>query len=276
MRHLKYLAAFVCLLLLLALPSSASIRLSTEKFEFTPRANENFVTGSFTVQNDGDESIRFKVYSEYFEISEEGTIMTDLKNKKSADLLTKNVRFNPAEFTVAPFSNQRIRFTISNIQSLHNGEARTALFLEDTKTKQQALSTSNGNVSANLVIKTRIAIPIYVEKGRIQKIAAFEDFKIEKFKNKFLYSLKVISSGNSLVRVGGIAQITKNNELVKEFAINEQPIQSATIGHLKDFVPTEGMDPEQEYKLKITLKYKNQDKKDVFMIKEIPFKLNET
>jgi len=260
--------------LIVSLPANAAIRLSTEKFEFNVKPNDSYITGSFTVQNDDNEEIRFKAYPEYFEISEEGTIQSG-SNKTNSDGIIKNIRFNPAEFTLAPNSSQKIRFTIANVQNLPEGESRAALFLENSKTKEQSLPTSGSKVSANLVIKTRIAVPIYVEKGRIIKTGSIDNIDLKKFKNKYVYNLTVKSNGNSLIRAGGIGQIIKDDQLIAEFPINERPIQGGTTGKYKDIMPTTGLNSDQQYKLKLTLRFTDQNQKEVVLREERPFTLNE-
>jgi hypothetical protein len=260
--------------LMVSLPANAAIRLSTEKFEFNVKSSDSYITGSFTIQNDDNEEIRFKAYPEYFEISEEGTIQTGL-SKANSDGIIKNIRFNPTEFTLAPNSSQKIRFTIANVQNLPEGESRAALFLENAKTKQQALPTNNARTSANLIIKTRIAVPIYVQKGRIIKVGTIDSIGLKKFKNKLVYNLTVKSSGNSLIRAGGVGQIIKDDQLVAEFPINERPIQAGTSGKFKDIIPMAGLNPGQQYKLKLTLRYKDQNQKEIVLRDEKPFILNE-
>jgi len=271
MKFFKYLIFLFFLLFIIVVPAQASVKLSTEKFEFDVKPSENFVTGSFTVFNDDNQLIRFKAYAGYFEISPNGTILTDIKDNNPA--LTKNIRFNPVEFTLQGNNSQKVRFTIPNIRNLSDGESRVALFLEDAKTKQQALPNSNSRVAANLIIKTRIAVPIYVDKGRIIKTGFIDKFTLDKAKNSYLYSLNVKSTGNSLIRVGGEGQIIQNDELKTEFPINEMPIQGGSVGQFKDILPIEGLSSNEEYKLKVTLSYLGQDKKRKFLNQEIPFKL---
>jgi hypothetical protein len=274
MKFLKLLLLLPLLLIFVTMPVNATVRLSTEKFEFNVKPDDNFLAGSFTVQNDGNEMVRFRTYPGYFEISENGTILTEIKDK-NANSMSENIRFNPAEFTLNPNDSQKIRFTITNVQNLPDGESRAALFLEDIKTKQQALPTGNDKVSANLVIKTRVAIPIYVDKGRVIKVGAIQQVNLEKDKSKYQYDLRIKSSGNSLIRVGGVGQIVKDNNLISEFPINERPIQAGTVGIIKDFIPTQKLTPDQDYTLKISLSYKDKDKKEVLLKQEIPFNLSD-
>jgi|GEM_PF-1076552 len=274
MKFLKYLLLLSFMTLIISLPANAAIKLSTEKFEFNVKPGDNYITGSFTVQNDDNEEIRFKAYPEYFEISEEGTIHTGL-NKANSEGITKNIRFNPTEFTLTPNSSQKIRFTITNVQNLPEGESRAALFLENAKTKQQALPANGARTSASLVIKTRIAVPIYVEKGRIIKTGSIDSINLKKFKNKYVYDLTVKSSGNSLIRAGGVGQIIKDDQLVTEFPINERPIQGGSAGKFKDIMPTTGLSSNQQYKLKLTLKYKDQNQKEIVLKDEKAFTLSE-
>ncbi|OGH95765.1 MAG: hypothetical protein A2104_07855 [Candidatus Melainabacteria bacterium GWF2_32_7] len=274
MKILKFLLLLPLLLIFVSMPVSAAIRLSTEKFEFNVKPNDNFLTGSFTVQNDGNATVRFRAYPEYFEISENGTILTEIKNK-NVNSVSENIRFNPAEFTLNSNDSQKIRFTITNVRNLPDGESRAALFLEDIKTKQQALPTGSNKASANLVIKTRIAIPIYVDKGRVIKVGAIQQVNLEKVKNRYQYDLRVKSSGNSLIRVSGIGQIVKDNNLISEFPINERPVQAGTVGIIKDFIPTQKLIPGQDYTLKVSLSYKGQDNKEVLLRQEMPFNLGD-
>jgi len=276
MRFLKYFLLLPLFFIALAvlLPANAAIRLSTEKFEFNVKPNDQYITGSFTVQNDDNEEIRFKAYPEYFEISDEGTIRTGL-NKESSEIITKNIRFNPTEFTLAPNGSQKIRFTIANVQNLPDGESRAALFLENLKTKAQALPTNNAKTSANLVIKTRIAVPIYVEKGKVIKSGIISSVDLKKFKNKYTYAFNVKSTGNSIIRVGGVGQIVKDGQLVNEFPVNERPVQGGSTGKFKDIFTTKGLHTDQQYDLKLTLRYKDQDNREVVLKDEKPFKLSE-
>jgi len=273
MKFLKYLLLLSFMALIVSLPANAAIRLSTEKFEFNVKPNDNYITGSFTVQNDDNEEIRFKAYPEYFEISEEGTIQTGII-KTNSDGIVKNIRFNPAEFTLTSNSSQKIRFTITNVQNLPEGESRAALFLENAKTKEQSLPSKNSKASASLIVKTRIAVPIYIEKGRVIKTGSIDSVNLNKFKNKYVYDLTVKSSGNSLIRAGGIGQIVKDDQLIAEFPINERPIQAGTAGKFKDIIQTTGLSSNQQYKLKLTLRYKDQDQKEVVLRDERPFILS--
>lgn len=266
MRFLKYFFIICLMFLLIKFPALAGIRLSAERFEFEANSKTNFLTGSFTVENDDKEPVRFKVYPQYFEISENGTILTDLKEE---GLLSKNIRFNPAEFTLNRNESQKIRFTITNVKDLPDGESRTALFLEDVKTKEQALPSENRNASAKLVLKTRVAIPIYVDKGKVFKSGSIEKLEIQKYKNNYYYDLAVKSSGNSKIRVGGVGQIIKGNDLVNEFAINEHPIQAGSTGKFRDIIPAFNMEAGQKYTFKAIMSYKNQGKEE-FITHEIP------
>lgn len=274
MKIFKYFLVLPLFILLISLPANANVRLSTEKFEFAVKPGDNYITSSFTIQNDGQEAIRFKAYPEYFEISENGTILTGIKDK-SSNPLENNIRFNPTEFTINPNDSQNIRFTITNVQSLPDGESRAALFLEDVKTKLQALPTNNAKVAANLVIKTRIAVPIYVDKGRVTKVGSIDKLSIEKSKNSYLYNLNVKSVGNSLIRVGGTGQIVKDNQLITEFPINEHPIQGNSTGIFKESLPVKGLNGDQQYTLKISVSYKGQDNKEQVLSKDIPFRLSD-
>lgn len=240
-----------------ALQANAAIRISQDKFEFTVKPNSKFLTGSFTVQANTDETIRFKVYSEYFETSELGIMETGLSSD-SPNSLVSNIRFNPTEFTLSSGKAQKVRFTITNMDKLSEGESRAALFLEDAKTKEQALPSESEQFSAYILLRTRVAVPIYVDKGKVIKTCSVDGLFVDTNNNNCLYTLNVKSSGNSKVRIKGTGQIIKDNKLIEEFPLNERPIQAGTNGLIQNEIPVNDLKQDEEYKLRMNLIYKDE------------------
>lgn len=248
----------------------AAVKITPSRFEFTVKPNNtrNIINGSFSIQGGSSETIRFQVYPESFDIDEDGTVITDIENPIEKEFIS-SIRFNPAEFTLSPGQVQRIRFTIPNINSLIDGEHRIALFMEDVKTKEEVLPTNNENVSAKIVIKTRAGLPIYIYKGKTIKSGTIEKLTAEKMNGIYYSVFTVKSTGNSNIRIGGNGQIISKKKLIKEFPIDQHVIQAGNTGIFKIILPVNDLDPKAEYKLKITLNFKDQNLAVKYLVNEV-------
>ena len=75
------------------------------------------------------------------------------------------------------------------------------LFIEDVAAKEIELPNKLKNVSTRLIVKTRIGLPIYVDKGRFIKNGNFNNLEVFENEAKNLaYKLDLSSTGNSKVR----------------------------------------------------------------------------
>ncbi len=132
----------------------------------------------FTVQGGEDETIRFKVYPEYFKITSKGA-MDMLEKMPAEDSLINNIKFVPSEFTLQNGRIQKVRLTVSDFDKLPDGESRLVLFLEDVAAKEVILPYQNKDVTTKLLVKTRVGIPVYLDKGHVIKKGEIELFKAE-------------------------------------------------------------------------------------------------
>ena len=148
-----------CLILLVALflilPAQAAIKVSPTIIELDAnKARGNYLTTSFDVQGGKDETIRFKIYPGFFNISKTGGMEViedgDVKNS-----LINNIRFVPSEFTLANGQRQKVRITFNDISKLPDGESRIVLFLEDVVAKEVSLPIAKGS-SSKLIVKSRV------------------------------------------------------------------------------------------------------------------------
>ena len=132
----------------------------------------------FTAQGGEDETIRFKVYPEYFKITSKGA-MDMLEKMPAEDSLINNIKFVPSEFTLQNGRIQKVRLTVSDFDKLPDGESRLVLFLEDVAAKEVILPYQNKDVTTKLLVKTRVGIPVYLDKGHVIKKGEIELFKAE-------------------------------------------------------------------------------------------------
>ncbi len=265
----NFVTAVLLIFLLQVLPVSATVKVMPTLIELDAnKSRGNYLTTSFSVQADKNETVRFKLYPEYFTITDEGK-MDSKPVSESADNLISHARFVPNEFTLKNGIPQIVRVTFTDLKSLPDGESRMVMFIEDVAAKEILLPNANKNLNTRLVVKTRLGIPIYVDKGRFVKIGNFDDLKIEKNNKNLVYKMDLSAKGNSKVRYHGKAQVIKDNQLIKEFPVNSNTIRANGI------FTERGMLPDNlqagDYIFKVILTYKNEKGENKNLIKEVSF-----
>ncbi|MFI3299911.1 MAG: hypothetical protein R3Y28_00675 [Candidatus Gastranaerophilales bacterium] len=271
---MKKLLITTIMLMTTATTSYASLKVTPTVLELNANnARGNYITTSFDVQGGEDETIRFKVYPSYFEISNQGK-MLELSQESSEHSLIKNARFMPNEFTLSNGKPQKVRLTVANLKSLPEGESRMILFLEDVVAKEVLLPNQKKDVVTKLMVKTRVGIPVYVDKGRFVKCASFDDLMIKKKPDGMELNAKLVSKGNSKVRYTGKAQIIKDKQLIDEFTLNSSAIRNNGEFYLVQAIPLEKITEVGDYKLRAILNYKNEKSDNKQIIKEAEFSVN--
>lgn len=259
---LGFIPALLC-------PAFAAVKVAPTLIELNANKGAgNYLTTSFSVQADKNETIRYKLYPEYFTITDNGK-MNAAPFSEKPDNLIPHARFVPNEFTLKNGNPQLVRVTFTDIKSLPDGESRMVMFLEDVAAKEIILPAKNKNVNTKLIVKTRLGIPIYVDKGRFVKAGSFNDLKVEQNNKNLVYHMKLSAGGNSKVRYHGKAQIIKNKELIKEFNMNSNTIRANGIFEETGLIP-ENLEA-GNYILKVILTYKNEKGENKNLIKEISF-----
>lgn len=274
MRKIIKLSAILFALIFHINSSFAAVKVMPTLIELnTNKSKGNYLTTSFSVQAGKDETVRFKLYPEYFTITDNGKMDSAPKSEKPDNLIS-HARFVPNEFTLKNGVPQVVRVTFTDLKSLPDGESRMVMFVEDVATKEIQLPNNYKNVNTRLIVKTRLGIPIYVDKGHVVKVGRFDDLKVENRNRNLVYNLNLSAGGNSKVRYHGKGQIIQGGKLVKEFPMNSNTIRAngifKEIGKLPDNLA------DGEYILKVILTYKNEKNKTKNLIKETPFQVNHT
>ena len=158
----------------------ASIAVAPTRIEINAnKAKGNYITTAVEVRGDARTPIRFRVYPGYFTINEKAQ-MVQYEKSDDAYNIAKKIRFVPSEFTVQPGKTQKLRINIAGLNSLPDGENRAILYLEDVNAKEFGVDTGMEGIGAQLIVKTRMGIPIYVDKGKFTKKADIENLNIIK------------------------------------------------------------------------------------------------
>lgn len=259
----NFLGIFACFLFL-ANTANANMHLSPTKFEFETTRNQKYLTGAINLKSNNDKEVRFKIYSGYFEVSKEGMIEVEfpIAHKKHD---VKNIYVNPKEITLLPDSTQTIRFTIPNIDKLPDGESRAVIFIEDKKTKDEALPSPKQGINAVLTIKQRMAIPIYITKGKIIRAGSVTKLAL----NKNQYELHVVSKGNSTIRVNGVVQLIQKNKIISESRIRDIPVLPTSTRIISGDIGPNSLNLKEGLKLKTKIYYLNAQNRKVILSKEI-------
>lgn len=256
--------------------ANAAIKVTPTILELNANeARGDYLTASIDIQGGSSETIRFKIYPEYFKISQQGT-MDIIENSQDADYLIKNVRFVPNEFTLQNGKSQKVRLTVYNLKSMPDGESRMVLFLEDVDAKEVYLPSGKKDVATKLIVKTRVGIPVYVDKGRFVKCAYIENFDIKKQDNEIKTMLKLVSTGNSKVRLTGKMQIIKDKKLIKEYPIKNSVASANNILFTNDSIPLNDIQEKGTYTIRVILQYTDEKGKLKNIIKESQFIIDNT
>ncbi len=252
-------------------PAFATVKVMPTLIELNAnKSRGDYLTTSFTVQADKNETVRFKLYPEYFTITDDGK-MDAKPTSNNADNLISHARFVPNEFTLKNGVPQIVRVTFTDLKNMPDGESRMVMFIEDVAAKEILLPNANKNLNTRLIVKTRLGIPIYVDKGRFVKAGNFDDLKVEKNNKDLVYKMNLSASGNSKVRYHGKAQIIKGNQLIKEFPVSSNTIRAKGIFKETGTLP-DNLDG-GEYILKVILTYKNEKGENKNLIKEAQFQV---
>ena len=271
----KILVSLLLAFTFLCQDTEAALKVTPTLLELN--ANEtrgNYLTASFDVQGDANETIRFKIYPSYFKISPQGTMDIIEENSSEADNLIKNVRFVPNEFTLQNGNKQKVRLTITDLKNLPDGESRMVLFLEDVAAKELMLPSGMKDVTTKLIVKTRVGIPIYLDKGKFVKCAQIENIDIKKQDKELQLALKLTSSGNSKVRYTGKAQIIKDKELIGEYKIQNQVIGSNNTLSTQEGIPLKDIKENGQYTLRLVIQYTDEKGRLKSLIKENQFTID--
>jgi len=248
----------IIIALALGIPAYASITVSPTKIEINAnKVRSNYATTAIEVKGLPDKPIRYRAYTGFFKITE-GRDVILLDDKTDKYNISDKVRFVPSEFTIPPGRAQKVRVNITNIKNLPEGESRAVIFLEDVNPKEMNLPNQAG-ISTQLIVKTRVAVPVYVDKGKFTRIAVVESFGIEKGNDGLYTKIKILSNGNSRVRYSGIIQIIEDKKLIDEYSLSTGMIPKNSSYIHKQKIKTDKITKEGEYTIRLILSYNDEN-----------------
>ena len=243
--------------LFIGIPAFASITVSPTRIEINAnKIKNNYVTTAVEIKGDETKAIRYRAYPGYFKISDKGEmIMIDNSNGDVHDISGK-IRFVPSEFTVLPGKSQKVRVNIANIKTLPDGESRAILYLEDVNAKELSVPYSGGSgIGAQLLLKTRVGVPVYVDKGNFKKTADIEYFKITKEPDGLYTEMKILSTGNSKIRYSGMFQIVQDKKLICEYPLDGKVVGDNNSYIAKQKIETAKIKGAGEYTIRLVFSY---------------------
>lgn len=270
MKKVLLLLLFICIGSNIA---QAAIKVSPATIEIDAnKTKKDYIADSFTVAGAKNETIRFKIYPEFYTYDENGHFK-ELEDKGQKDSLMGKIKFYPQEFTCKDGIDQKVRFTITDLKSLPQGESRIVLFLEDVNTKEVLIKKANGKIGGKIIVKTRMGVPIYVNKGHYTKNGTLDNIALKQDNDQLIYEYKISSTGNSQIRYQGLAFLSKENSLIEKYELHGSTILGgSTIKKSQKFeFPKEKLKPGEEYNVKFVLMYKDENEKEKVLKKEFKF-----
>lgn len=270
MRKVLILFAFLISIINAA---SAAIRVSPGYVEIDGnKTKKDYITGAFTVEGGKDETVRFKIYPVFFEYDTKGRFV-ELEDNAQKNSLIGKLKFYPMEFTCKNGNPQKIRFTITNLKTLPTGESRLVLFLEDVDTKEIVIRKANGQAGGKIIVKTRVGVPVYLDRGMYTKRGTLDAIALKKVGDEFACEYKISSHGNSKIRYSGMAMLSQGGKLIKTMDVYGMTVEGGKFldtAQRLDF-PKDQIVAGQEYKLKFVLTYRDEKGSEKVLKKEITF-----
>jgi hypothetical protein len=189
------------------------------------------------------------------------------KSDDSHDL-SKKIRFVPSEFTVLPSKSQKLRINIPNANSLPDGESRAILYIEDVNPKEFDIDTGRQGIGAQLIVKTRVGIPIYVDKGKFTKVGEIENFSVTQEKDGYYTNMKVLSKGNSRIRYTASVQIIQGKKLIDEYILSTHAVGDNNYFIDKQKLKTDKITTSGDYTVRVVVSYFDANDKKINLKKE--------
>lgn len=262
----------VLIAITVAMPVFATITVTPTRIEINAnKIKNNYVTTAIEVRGAQDKPMRYKAYAGYFEIDEKSD-MKVVENSNSPHNISSKIRFVPSEFTVPAGKTQKVRVNVANVKSLPDGESRAVIYLEDVNPKEYNVAKNNG-IGAQLILKTRIAVPVYVDKGNFIKKGNIELFEVVKTDDGYYTKMKVASTGNCRIRYSGKIQIIEGKKLIGEYLVPKSAVGDNKVLAVMQKVDTKNIKKAGDYTLRVILSY--YDEKDIkkIMKKETVLKI---
>lgn len=196
-----------------------------------------------------------------------------MPDKGQANSLMGKVKVYPTEFTCKDGVSQKVRFTITGVKSLPAGESRLALFLEDVNTKELLIKRADGKIGGRIIVKTRMGIPIYLDKGNYSRKGNLDTVAFKKTGDDYSCLYKVSSTGNSRLYYSGFAYVSQNGNLIKTININSGSVDpNKMLERIQRLdIKKEELQTGQEYEVKFVLTYKDENNKEKVLKKEFKF-----
>lgn len=257
------------LALVMTVPAFASVAVSPTRVEINAnKLKSNYVTTAIEVKGDSQVPMRFKVYPGYFTIDDKGEVVMIDRTTNDPHDLSKKVRFVPSEFTVAQGKNQKVRINIANLNQLPDGESRAMLYIEDVNPKEMNLPTGRAGIGAQLVVKTRIGVPVYVDKGKVSKSGEIESFNITKEKDGYYVTFKILDKGNGKIRTTANLQVLQGKKLVEEIALGGKVVGNNNHCVIKQKLNMNKVKDSGEYTARLVVSYFDENGKKIYLKKE--------
>lgn len=244
----------------------ATISVAPTRLEINAdKQRANYITTALDVRGDSKKPMRFKAYTEYFTIDEKGEMVMIEKSDDQYNI-AKKIKFVPSEFTVQPGKNQKLRVNIAGLNQLQKGEHRAVIYLEDVNPKEYNVDTGRPNIGAQLIVKTRMGIPVYIDKGVTRK-GEIEEFTLNQTKDGFTADMKILSTGNTRIRYNAKIQIIKDNDLIEEVSLPSNVIgQNSFIKKQENFKLNKT--PSGVYTARLVISFTDQNNKKQVIKKE--------
>jgi hypothetical protein len=198
------LSCVFCLFLILGFfPKGGYASLSISPALLEVNLEKGRPAGQFIISNVGDEEERYRIGATHFSLSKTGNVSRVEPDEHS---LAPWIKFNPTEFTLAPRSQQAVRYVITPPPKLRAGEYWGAMELESLKAVKGS-STDTGGREYQIEVIPSILVPIFGTVGSIRYEGNVKEVQVIPKEEKKMIVVSVENTGEGRLRIEGTYEI---------------------------------------------------------------------
>lgn len=130
-----------------------------------------------------------------------------------------------------------------------------------------------GGIGGRIIVKTRVGVPVYVDKGFYAKKGTLDAVAFKKVGEDYIFNYKVSSTGNSKIRCNGVGCISQGDKLIQKFEATGSVVEGGkTVERTQKInIHNEELTAGQECKVKLVLTYKDEHDREKILKKEFTF-----
>lgn len=159
--------------------------------------NEKNRSASITLISQAKDTINYRIQWVEYAMQKDGSYKELTTPRADAKSLEAVLRYSPRQVTLAASETQVIRLSVTNPQSLKDGEYRTHLVFRADPTPFATSDGGKDGISVNLAVAKGIAIPVVFKKGTLSTKVSIDKAKVVHKEKNIFVNFEIQRDGNA-------------------------------------------------------------------------------